>query len=143
MGSDSCADLPLVGTVVAEDFARWSPELRKEFDSNAHNGWMGQSLVKETDSLRIWETHLQPEERIPVHRHVLDYFWIALTSGRARQHSGDGTTREITYVGGQTWHFRFTSGRYHLHDLKNIGDDVLSFLTVETKGGTNAPLRLP
>ncbi len=50
---------------MAEAFARWSPELRKEFDNNAHNGWIGQSLVKETDSLHIWETSLQPGSGSP------------------------------------------------------------------------------
>ncbi|AEM84460.1 hypothetical protein [Streptomyces violaceusniger] len=142
MSNESRSGLTLSSTVVAEAFARWSPELRKEFDNNAHNGWIGQSLVKETDSLRIWETSLQPGERIPVHRHVLDYFWIALTSGRARQHSGDGTTQEISYARGQSRHFRCPDGRYHLHDLKNIGDEVLSFLTIETKGGPNEPIQL-
>ncbi|GAA3370167.1 hypothetical protein GCM10017744_092840 [Streptomyces antimycoticus] len=142
MGNESRSDLALTSTVVAEAFARWSPELRKEFDTNAHNGRVGQSLVKETDSLRIWETSLQPGERIPVHRHVVDYFWIALTSGRARQHSSDGTTHEISYVRGQSRHFCCPAGRYHLHDLKNIGDEVLSFLTIETKGGPNEPIQL-
>ncbi|WP_102933392.1 hypothetical protein [Streptomyces malaysiensis] len=143
MGHHSRSDLPLSSTVVAEGFARWSPELRKEFDNNADNGWIGQSLVQETDVLRIWETHLRPGERIPVHRHVLDYFWIALTGGRARQHSSDGTTHEISYARGQSRHFCCPEGRYHLHDLKNIGDDVLSFLTIETKGGPNEPIQLP
>ncbi|MEE4591244.1 hypothetical protein V2J94_04980 [Streptomyces sp. DSM 41524] len=143
MGKDPRSDIPLSSTVVAEGYDRWSPQLHKEFDTNAHHGWIGQTLVKETDSLRIWETHLQPGERIPVHRHVLDYFWIALTNGRARQHSGDGTTHEISYARGQSRHFRCPAGRYHLHDLKNIGDDVLSFLTIETKGGPNEPIQLP
>lgn len=135
MGSDSHPDDPLTAMVVAEGFARWSPPLKKEFETNAHNGCMGQSLLRETDAVRVWETHLQPGERIPVHRHVLDYHWIALTSGRARQHNSDGSTREISFTRGQTRSFAFASERYHLHDLKNIGDDVLSFLTVETKRG--------
>ncbi|MGY0056444.1 hypothetical protein ACWY4P_07780 [Streptomyces sp. LZ34] len=142
MGNGSSSVLPLVGTVVAEGFARWSPELKKEFDNNAHNGCIGQSLLNETDSLRIWETHLLPGERVPVHRHVLDYHWIALTSGRARQHNSDGSTREISFVRGQTQYFDFAAGRFHLHDLKNIGDEVLSFLTIETKGGPNEPIEL-
>ncbi|MGI5350634.1 hypothetical protein ACQEU8_21015 [Streptomyces sp. CA-250714] len=142
VGSVSYSDLP-AGTIVAEEFARWSPQLLKEFDSNAHNGWIGQSLLSETDSLRVWETHLQPGERIPVHRHVLDYFWIALTSGQARQHTSDGTTREIAYTRGESHHFRFSCGQYHLYDVKNIGDDVLSFLIIEMKNGENEPLQLP
>jgi hypothetical protein len=129
----SHAALPLTGTIVDEGFARWSPALKTEFENNARNDRIGQSLLKETDSARIWETHLRPGERIPVHRHTLDYHWIALTSGRARQHNSDGSTREITYDRGQTQYFDLAAGRYHLHDLKNIGDDVLSFLVIEVK----------
>ncbi|MFD5700244.1 cupin domain-containing protein [Streptomyces lasiicapitis] len=133
----------LTSTVVAKEFARWSPPLHQDFVDNAHNGCIGQSLLKETDSVRVWETTLQPEERIPVHRHVLDYTWIALTNGRARQHNSDGTTREISYLRGQTLHFRFAAEGYHLHDLKNIGDGVLSFLIVEQKkDGANEPMPL-
>lgn len=134
---------PLTSTVVAKNFDRWSPPLIKEFDDNVHNGCVGQTLLKETETLRVWETTLEPGERIPVHRHVLDYTWIALTDGRARQHASDGASREITYVRGQTLHFPLEAGRYHLHDLKNIGEDVLSFLVVETKGGVNEPIELP
>lgn len=133
---------PLTSTVVAEGFDRWSPPLHKEFETNTHEGRVGQSLVRETDSLRVWETHLQPGERIPVHRHVLDYSWVALTDGRARQHASDGSSREISYVRGQAQHFSFAEERYHLHDLKNIGDSVLSFVVVEMKGGANKPLPL-
>ncbi|MFD8379283.1 hypothetical protein ACFV2X_12230 [Streptomyces sp. NPDC059679] len=142
MGSDSPSHSPLSSTVVAEGFDRWSPALKTDFDNNAHNGRVGQSLLKETDSLRIWETHLQPGERISVHRHVLPYHWIALTDGQARQHNSDGSTREISYVRGQTRYFDVAAERYHLHDLKNIGDEVLSFLTIETKGGPNEPIQL-
>ncbi|MEL3945660.1 hypothetical protein [Streptomyces sp. LNU-CPARS28] len=134
---------PLTSTVVAKNFDRWSPPLFKDFEDNDHNGRVGQTLLKETEALRVWETTLQPGERVPVHRHVLDYTWIALTDGRARQHAGDGASREITYVRGQTLHFQFEAGQHHLHDLRNIGEDVLSFLVVETKDGVNEPIELP
>ncbi|WP_282794465.1 hypothetical protein [Streptomyces sp. CC224B] len=134
MGHDAHTAPSLVSTTVAEGFARWSPQLRKEFDDNAHNGCVGRTLLKETGTLRVWQTDLAPGERIPVHRHVLDYFWIALTSGKARQHLSDGSSREITYARGHTQYFRCSEGRHHLHDLKNIGDDVLSFVVIEEKG---------
>ncbi|MFD0412394.1 hypothetical protein [Streptomyces sp. NPDC127108] len=146
MGTESHPALPhppLTSKVVAKNFDRWSPPLIEEFDDNEHNGRIGQTLLKETGTLRVWETTLQPGERVPVHRHVLDYTWIALTDGRARQHASDGASREITYVRGQTLHFHFEAGQHHLHDLKNIGEDVLSFLVVETKDGANEPVELP
>lgn len=142
MSRASSSEPALTSTVVAKEYARWSPQLRQEFVDNTHNARIGKVLLKETDSVRVWETTLQPEERIPVHRHVVDYTWIALTDGRARQHNSDGTTREISYVRGQTLHFRCAAEQYHLHDFKNIGDGVLSFLVVEERPGANEPLPL-
>ncbi|QEU96333.1 cupin domain-containing protein [Streptomyces kanamyceticus] len=133
MGHDSRSDLPFTSTVVAEGFDRWSPPLHQEFAANSHNDQLGQTLLKKTEQVRVWETHLAPGERLPVHRHERDYTWIALTDGHARQHSEDGASREISFARGQTLHFRLDEGRHHLHDLKNIGEEPLSFLTVETQ----------
>lgn len=93
--------LPLAGTLVARDHEGWSAELRAEFAANAHNGRVGGRLLSETDRVRVWEIRLAPGERLPAHRHVLDYFWTALTAGRGRQHTADGTTREVTYEAGR------------------------------------------
>ena len=138
MGTESAAARSLVNKVVAEAFDRWSPPLHKEFDTNAHHDQCGQMLLHDAPDLRIWQTRLEPGERLPVHRHERDYFWIALTDGQARQHESDGTSREVTYERGRTQYFTFGDGEYHLHDLKNIGEEVLSFLTVETNGTANA-----
>ncbi|MGA4837836.1 cupin domain-containing protein [Streptomyces sp. G45] len=143
MGHDPHPNPPVRSTVVAENYDRWSPPLLKDFEDNAHNGRVGRTLVAETDAVRVWETTLQPGERVPMHRHVLDYSWTALTDGRARQHAGDGTSREISYARGQSLFFRFDAGEHHLHDLRNIGDEPLSFLVVELKEGANKPLDLP
>ncbi|MEV8035675.1 hypothetical protein [Streptomyces sp. NPDC086182] len=137
MGTDSTAALSLVNIVVAQAFERWSPPLHQEFDTNAHHDQCGQTLLHDTPELRIWQTQLKPGERLPVHRHSQDYFWIALTDGRARQHESDGTSREISYERGITKYFTLDEGQYHLHDLKNIGEDVLSFLVIETNGKRN------
>ncbi|MCN9241642.1 hypothetical protein NGF19_12700 [Streptomyces sp. RY43-2] len=137
MGTHSAAALSLVNKVVAEAFDRWSPQLHQEFDRNAHHDQCGQTLLHDTPELRIWQTHLAPGERLPVHRHERDYYWIALTPGQARQHESDGTSREITYERGTTRYFEFSEGQSRLHDVKNIGEDVLSFLIIETQGQGN------
>ena len=76
------------------------------------------------------------------HRHVLDYFWIATTAGRSRQHTSDGTTREVTYSAGDSKYFTFDRGEYLLHDLNNIGETELVFVTVEHLDSANEPLPL-
>jgi hypothetical protein len=136
------ADLPVAGDLVAEHYAGWSDDLRAEFRRNAHNGQVGQRLLSETDRVRVWEIRLAPGQRVPAHRHVLDYFWTAIHSGRGRQHTHDGSTREVSYVAGETRHFTFGPGQYLLHDLENIGTTELRFTTVEFLQGENEPFPL-
>ena len=45
-------------------------------------------------------------------------FWTAINPGSSRRHTADGTTREVTYLPGQTRHFHCAEGEYLLHDLK-------------------------
>lgn len=136
------ADLPLAGTLVGTDFAGWSPQLRAEFETHAFDGEVGSRLLSENERVRVWEIRLAPGERWHAHRHVLDYFWTAVTAGRSRQHTSDGTTREVTYAAGETRHFTFAAGQYLLHDIENVGDTDLVFATVEHLDSANAPLEL-
>ncbi|WP_426435506.1 hypothetical protein [Bradyrhizobium genosp. P] len=52
-----------------------------ELAASGRNGRVGQVLLSETDRVRVWLINLQPGERLPFHRHVLDYFWTAVTPG--------------------------------------------------------------
>lgn len=123
----------LAGEVTATDFAGWGTALMEEFATNASNFHVGTVLLSETDQLKVWQVRVDPGERLPAHRHVLDYFWTALTPGVGRQHVDDGTTRVVRYHAGETRHFVFGPGEYLLHDLENVGDTQLLFVTVEHK----------
>ncbi|MFI9275813.1 hypothetical protein ACIGXM_34715 [Kitasatospora sp. NPDC052896] len=142
MNTDDMSDLPLAGTLIADGFQGWTPALREEFERNADNGQVGRQLLSETARVRVWSIRLAPGERVAAHRHVLDYFWTAHTSGRSLQHTCDGTTRIVDYTPGETRHYTFGPGHYLLHDLENIGTTDLEFTTVEFKDGANPPLDL-
>jgi beta-alanine degradation protein BauB len=118
-------------------------DLQLEFVAHAGNGQVGSRLVSEMERVRVWLLHLKPGERIGFHTHVLDYFWTAVTSGRARSHYGDGEAREVSYAAGDTQHHRYAAGAFMIHDLENIGDTELVFATVEFLDSANAPLALP
>lgn len=121
----------------------WGAELSAEFERNQHNGCVGTELVSESSRVRVWMIHLAPGQRISFHRHVLDYFWTAVTTGRGRQHMHDGTTVEKTYLAGETRHETYRRGEYKIHDLENIGDTELVFTTVEFLDSANEPLPIP
>jgi len=124
---------------------RWPAKIRDEFEREAKNpnGCVGHKLISETDKGRVWRIHLRPGERVGFHRHVLNYFWSAATSGRGRQHFNDGETREYTYSAGETRHETYGPGEYKVHDLENIGDTDLIFVTVEFLESANKPLVVP
>ncbi len=128
------------GDEVREDWPDWVSE---EFERDGQNGCVGTTLVSETDRVRVWEIRLQPGERIGFHRHVLDYFWTAITPGRARSHMGGGRTMEREYRTGETQHESYGPGQGKVHDLQNTGPTELIFTTVEFKDSANEPISVP
>jgi beta-alanine degradation protein BauB len=135
-------DLPLAGELVAIGFDTWPDRLKDEFREHSHDGEVGSRLLSENSRVRVWEIRLAPGERWHAHRHVLDYFWTAINAGSSRQHTHDGTTRDVSYRAGETRHFHFGPGEYLLHDIENIGDSELIFTTVEHLDSANAALPL-
>ncbi len=117
--------------VLAKNYDGWSPDLRREFEENGRNYQVGGRLLSETDKVKVWEIRLPPGQRLPAHKHVLDYFWTVLTTGDSLQHQDDGTTRRTSYQAGMTRHMNFGPGQYLFHDLENVGDTELVCITVE------------
>ncbi|WP_431280910.1 hypothetical protein ACQW02_15990 [Humitalea sp. 24SJ18S-53] len=124
-------------------YAAWPDQVRAEFNRNQANPCVGTTLLSETDRVRVWRVQVPPGGRLPFHRHVLDYFWSAVTSGLARSHLQDGRMIEIPVLAGDTMHSRYGAGEFKFHDLDNIGDTELIFTTVEFLDSANAPLPLP
>src|ERR1700741_1920953 len=91
----------------SSDRSAWSAELQAEFERERQNPnpCVGSTLLSENERVRVWIIRLAPGERIGFHRHVLDYFWTAVSPGRARSHSEDGTIVEAVYSAGDTRHF--------------------------------------
>lgn len=123
--------------------ADWPEWIQKDLGENRLNPCVGNILVLDSPRARVWHISLKPGERLPFHRHVLDYFWTATSGGRARSHYEDGRVVEVDYEVGDTAHLHFSSGEHMVHDLTNIGDTVLGFVTAEFLESENQPLPLP
>lgn len=125
--------------------APWAPEIVAEFEREAKNPnpCVGTTLLSENERTRVWMIRLAPGERTGFHRHVLDYFWTSISGGRARQHMQDGTILECTYEPGETRHEYYGRGEYKVHDLQNLDNFEMVFMTVEFKDSANKPLPLP
>ena len=127
------------------DKTPWPTDLIAEFERERANPnpCVGSQLLSETDRARVWIIRLAPGERIGFHRHVLDYFWTAVSGGRGRQHVYDGTIVEYIYQPGETLHETYGKGEFKVHDLENLGDGEMVFMTVEFKDSANKPMPLP
>ncbi len=125
--------------------SQWAANISAEFEREAKhpNPCVGSDLLSENERTRVWMITLKPGERIGFHRHVLDYFWTAVNGGRARQHVSDGTTVEYTYAPGETRHETYGPGEFKVHDLENLSDKDMIFMTVEFKDSANKPMPLP
>ena len=130
---------------VAATKAPWSAEVTAEFEQEktSPNGCVGKRLLSENERVRVWDIRLAPGERFGFHRHVLDYFWTSVSGGRGRQHVHDGTTVEYTYQPGETRHESYGKDEFKVHDLENLGDREMVFMTVEFKDSANKPMPLP
>ena len=126
-----------------EPSAKWSAALQDEFTRNQLNPCVGTRLLSRDSRVRVWEVRLKPSERLGFHRHVLDYFWVATTPGKARSNQQDGSVVEVTYMAGQTCHLTYGPGEFKVHDLENIGESEFVFTTVEFLDSANLPLPLP
>lgn len=100
----------------------------KQAQENDH---IGTHLVSRTDAMSIWHVRLAPGEVLPPHRHDRPYFWTVTTDGKGRAQYGDGRIVEVDYTAGDTQHHAETPETHFVHDLTNIGETDLIFVTVE------------
>lgn len=122
------------------NFETWPQEIKLDLKVNEFNPRVGSALVSETDRVRVWHLVLQPGERTPFHRHVLDYFWTCHSEGVAKSYFEDGRILGSSYSPGETKHMAYGKGEYFLHALENTGKTPLIFTTVEFKYSENSPL---
>lgn len=117
-------------------------EVRGMFDVGAFAGELadapdnhevGTSLWLENDHVRVFEVRLEPGERGPFHVHDRTYFWTVVEPGRGLQRFADGTYVERDYRLGETRYLVHGPDDVLIHDLENVGDTTLRFVTVELK----------
>lgn len=109
------------------DPARYADELA----AAPTNLEVGSTLWFSNDRLHVWEVALAPGERGPFHAHTRNYFWTVVAPGRGLQRFADGTYVVRDYAMGDTRFLEHTPDTALIHDLENVGDTPLRFVTVE------------
>ena len=114
------------GTFLPDDFA-------DELAVAAANRNLGTRLVFENDTIQVWEVRLDPGERGAFHVHDQTYFWTVVDAGRGLQRFVDGTLVIRDYSMGETRYLEHSADNALIHDLENVGDTPLRFVTVALK----------
>lgn len=106
-------------------------DFEAELSSAPSNLDVGTTLWFENDRIRVWEVLLQPGERGPFHSHITNYFWTVVEGSRGLQRFSNGTYVVRDYRVGDTRNLDHTPETALIHDLENVGDTTLRFVTVE------------
>lgn len=119
------------GTEIVEEGTYAAEEFEDELAVAPRNFDVGTRLWFENDRIRVWEIRLEPGERGPFHNHTRNYFWTVVEGSRGLQRFADGTYAVRDYRVGDTKYLEHTPENSLIHDLENVGDSVLRFVTVE------------
>ena len=114
------------GAFAVDDFAH-------ELAGAGRNRQLGTALWFENDHVRIFEVSLGPGERGPFHVHDATYFWTVVEPGRGLQRFADGSFVVRDYALGDTRYLIHSPDDPLVHDLENVGETTLRFVTVELK----------
>jgi mannose-6-phosphate isomerase-like protein (cupin superfamily) len=105
-----------------------------ELEAAPSNLAVGTALLYENTQVKVWEVRLAPGQRGPFHAHAHNYFWTVVEGSVGLQRRADGTFMVRRYDVGQTQFSAHTSADPLIHDLENVGDTDLRFITVELLG---------
>lgn len=103
----------------------------EELASAPGNHQLGTHLRFDNDHVRVFEVRLDPGERGPFHVHDRPYFWTVVESGRGLQRFADGRSVTRDYRLGETRYLVHAPDDALVHDLENVGETTLRFVTVE------------
>ncbi len=109
-------------------------EFAAELDLAPTNHELGTTAWFENERIRVWEVLLEPGERGAFHAHTTNYFWTVVSPGRGLQRFADGTFIVRDYRLGETRYLEHTPETALIHDLENVGETTLRFVTVELLG---------
>lgn len=122
------------GTAIGEERGTFSlDDFAQELAEAENNRQLGTALWFENDHVRIFEVRLGPGERGPFHVHDATYFWTVVEPGRGLQRFADGSFIVRDYALGETKYLTHSTDDPLVHDLENVGETRLRFVTVELK----------
>ena len=123
------------------NFDPWQPSKLLELKQKRLSEDLGQKLLFENDTIKVWEIFLQPRERLGFRKINQDYSFVSMTDGLAVTRSSDARISLIRIDKGDTGFIPYTNEDI-VRDLENIGEGplfihVMEFLPVVFTSETN------
>lgn len=122
-----CVELNPLG-----NFDPWEQEKLDELLHQNISNSLGDKLVFENESVKLWDLRLDPGERMPFRRHNTNYNWVCITGGLALSRHGDGKINMIKLDPGDTEYCEH-KGKDYVNDLENIGEHPIVVNILEYK----------
>lgn len=122
-----CVELNPVG-----NFDPWEQDKIDELLHEEITHSLGERLVFENESVKLWDLRLDPGERIPFRKHNANYSWVCTTGGLALTRHGNGKINMVKLDPGDTEYWEF-KGKNYTNDLENIGEQPIVINILEYK----------
>ncbi|MEO1485599.1 MAG: hypothetical protein AAFU57_07630 [Bacteroidota bacterium] len=123
-----CVEINPVG-----NFEHWDLEKIKELrDESEINVSLGQKLLFENSTSRLWDLTLWPSQRIPFRRHEFPHSIICMTNGLAISRFGTGKINLVQFEEGDT-EFLEPNEDNAIYDLENIGESIIKLFVLEMR----------
>lgn len=116
--------------IPAGDFAPWEASKLLELKQDKVSEDLGQTLLFENDTIKVWEIFLQPGERLGFRKTHRDYSFVSMADGLAVTRSADARISLMRIDKGDTA-FVPCHGTGAVRDLENIGEGPLFFHVME------------
>ncbi|MCB0371921.1 MAG: hypothetical protein KDD31_02805 [Muricauda sp.] len=122
-----CVELNPVG-----NFDPWEQEKIDELLHQEITDALSEKLVFENESVKLWDLHLAPGDRIPFRKHNTNYVLACTTGGLALTRYGNGKIDMVKLNPGDSEYFE-NRGKDYVNDLENIGEHPIIINILEYK----------
>lgn len=114
------------------NFTTWEADYIRELHNLEFSEELGNMLLFEDDSVRLWNLKLEVGERMPFLRHNKNYSWLSETDALLKSRFGNGRISLIRISKGDTEYFE-NADKGYINDLENLSETPALFKVLEYK----------
>ncbi|HEA20750.1 MAG TPA: hypothetical protein ENH87_07505 [Pricia antarctica] len=122
-----CVELNPVG-----NFGPWEASKLRELKKKKLDNSIGQKLLFENNTIKVWEVVLFPGERLPFRKISGNYNLTSITEGLAVSRYANGKISLVRIKEGDSM-FMKHDGQESIYDFENIGENILFLHAMEFK----------